>query len=505
MTNRISCLLGALLLTFGALFAQQSSDLDFCATQERTEWMKKYQAGQITPVTTKSLNTQYIPLHLVIVGRDDGTGYINPVDMLGAIQLLNTSFAQYDIQFFIDGDVDFVNSSAYYDHSFSVGRQMMSENNIRDKMNVYFVDNAAGACGYYSPGPDAIAMSNGCTSANNTDFVHEVGHFFSLDHTFYGWESVGEISEINLEDRAPATVFYRGEDVAVEKVDGSNCDDAADGFCDTTPDYLMERWTCNGAGEYRDSLTDPDSLKFAVPGANFMSYSLGDCKGEFSPEQVTAMRTNLASRLRLDENGPSNPVSANGADVNLLLPVNNATVEFSDFVELVWNTTPNADYYLVQINSSTNFTGTVLDSYITSDTSIIVTENLVARRRYYWRVRPVNRYSVDSDYSEVYRFRNGEFTVSTMDETLNAALTVSPNPVRGGQELRIAGRDLGTGGSLSYQLLDPAGRVLQSREGLTVPATGFTDYISTNDMPAGIYFLRLQLDDRQVTRRVVVW
>lgn len=499
MMNRILCLLVGVLLACGNLSAQEINFANFCGVSGKSEWIEKFQAGEI-PVVEKSLNVQYLPLRLIIVGRDDGTGYLDPTTVFASIEGLNNQIRYLNLQGFID-EITFLNSSAYYDHDGVTGRQMYRENNVRNVANIYFVENPSGACGYAPFNGDALVIANDCTGLNSSTIAHEFGHFFNLPHTFSGWEGTS-IEDAVSTDRAPLFTDTNNE---VEKIDGSNCERAGDGFCDTPPDYLAVRWACNGLAEYRDSLTDPDSIRFAVPAGNFMSYANDNCHATFSSEQESAIFSNIASRLTFAESGPANPVSANAEDLNLLLPENNATVEFSDFVELSWSTTPNADFYLVQVNSSTNFEGTVLNSYITTDTSLVVTENLVARRRYYWRVRPVNRYSVASGYSEVYRFRNGEFTVSTMDETLNAALTVSPNPVRGGQELRIAGRDLGSGGTLNYQLLDPAGRILQSREGLSVSATGFTDYLNTSNMPAGIYFLRLQLDDRLVTRRVVVW
>jgi hypothetical protein len=499
MTNRISCLLAGVLLTIGTLSAQQHQHGEWCGVTGKSEWIKKFQAGEI-PIAQKSLNVQYLPLRLVIVGRDDGSGYISPTQVLSSIEGLNNQIRYMNLQGFID-EVTFLNSSAYYEHDRARGAQMQRENNVRGVANIYFVGDPAGACGYAPFNGDALVVANMCTGLNSTTIAHEFGHFFDLTHTFSGWEGTPIRDAV---DTLPAPTFTAAA-VVVEKVDGSNCRTAGDGFCDTPPDYLSERWPCNDLSEYRDSLTDPDGIRFAVSGGNIMSYSLDDCQVSFSPEQESAIYTNIARRVDFARSGPENPVSANGEDVSLLLPENNETLDFSDFVELTWSSAPNADYYVVQINTNDNFSGTVLSSFITSDTSLIVTENLIARRRYFWRVRPVNRYSVASDYSEVYRFRNGEFTVSTMDETLDAALTVSPNPLRSGQELRIAGRDLGGGGTLNYQLMDPAGRILQSREGLNVPATGFTEYLNTSDMPAGVYFLRLQLDDRLVTRRVVVW
>ncbi|MEO0732096.1 MAG: T9SS type A sorting domain-containing protein, partial [Bacteroidota bacterium] len=326
-----------------------------------------------------------------------------------------------------------------------------------------------------------------------------------LPHTFYGWEAREEISSIDLNEPAPNSIRYRGENVLVELTDGSNCAEAADGFCDTPPDYLMERWSCNGNGEYRDSLLDPNSTRFAVPGVNFMSYANDLCQATFTDEQQGAMFTSLASNrnIREQEDDGGN-VAADPADMNLLFPENNATTEFSNQVELTWNAVPNADYYLVQVNGNNNFGGAVLNSFFTSDTTFTLTRGIVANRRYFWRVRPVNAFYPSGDFgSQIWRFRTGRNPVSSIDPGLNAAITVAPNPVSGGQELQINGQDLGVGGTLNYELIDPAGRVLTQNQ-LTVAATGFSERLDTDALAAGVYSLRLRLAGKLVTRRIVV-
>jgi hypothetical protein len=142
---------------------------------------------------------------------------------------------------------------------------------------------------------------------------------------------------------------------------------------------------------------------------------------------------------------------------------------------------------------------------VVSDTSIVFDEGLTDNQRYYWRVRPFNRYHVEGDFGEqVFRFRNGDFPVNTIDAALNSAISLAPNPVSGGQDLRIIGQDLGLNGNLTYDLIDAAGRVLVTRENLPVAAAGFNERIETGSLPAGVYFLRLRLNEKLVTKRVVI-
>lgn len=470
-----------------------------CGVTERDPWLDKYQDGLIPPVA-KSLNTLYVPARIIILGDNDGNGYVEPLKLLSSFALLNADYADMNIQFYLHS-IDYVNRTAYWDHaSFTTGRMMMTENNVRGVINNYIVENPAGACGYYSPGQaDAMAMGKNCLGSIDRTWSHEMGHYLSLPHTFFGWEGK-DIADQDFTIAAPTMV----NNVPVERVDSTNCLEAADRFCDTGPDYLSNRWACNAAGIFADSITDPDTMRFVVPGFNIMSYALDNCVGGFSDDQRTAMQTRLAARALADDSGIG-AVAANGADLSLISPEDDATLEVSDFVELTWNSVPNADYYLVQLNSSTNFNGNVLETAITTDTSYVIEDILRSRTNYFWRVRPINKYAVDSEFGEqIFRFRNGRFTTSTIDAALNAAITVIPNPITTGRELLIAGRDLGESGQMTYELVDAAGRILFSRENLTVAGAGFTERVATDKLTPGIYFLRLRLNDKLVTKRVVV-
>jgi hypothetical protein len=498
--------LATLVLASFSLFAQTQPEYEnFCGVTTKSDWLVKYQNGEF-PRAEKSLMTEYIPMRLVTVGDNGGAGYADPIRILQSFQALNNAYATINVQFYIS-NYDYLDLSSLYDHNTtSTGSQLASSRSFNNRVNTFFVDNAGGVCGYAVPNRNYVVMQKSCLDPAGATWSHEMGHVFTLAHTFYGWESVDGIDNIELTERAPATLQYRGQTIEVERVDSSNCATAADGFCDTAPDYLMDRWACNGNGEYRDSLTDPDSIRFAVPASNYMSYSLDNCPNTFSEDQKTAMISNLAVRNDVSSNSSGEgEAAANPADMNLLLPEHNVTLPHNNFVELTWNTVPNADYYIVQMNRTSNFNGAILISNVVTDTSLIIDEGLVDNARYYWRVRPFNRYQVEGGFGEqLFRFRNGDFPVNTIDAALNAAITVAPNPVAGGQDLRINGRDLGLNGNLTYDLIDAAGRVLISRENLPVAAAGFNERIATGNLPAGVYFLRLRLNDKLVTKRVVI-
>lgn len=469
-------------------------------------WLQNWQDAGSRFDNPKSTTTQFIPLNVVFVSDDSGNNTIDPVAFLRTMALLNSDFRPMNIRFFIADDFKYVRSSVWDEHDFTAGRQMMNANNVRDRFNTYIVTDPAGACGYYSPSGDAVALGKDCLGTGDRTWSHEAGHFFSLPHPFYGWEAFEDedIDERDWSEPAPETIFFRGENVEVEYADGSNCQTAADGFCDTPADYLFDRWGCNSQGFYRDSLTDPTGERFAVLGDNIMSYALDNCVERFTEDQKTAMLANIAQvRTTLVNNSGTDTLPADAANLDNLLPLDGERLVYYDSVRLEWSNVEHADFYIVQLNNNPNLNGTVLSSFITSDTFAVL-RDLNRRLPYYWRVRPFNRYAVESDFGETWQFRTGTRLTNTIDPGFDAALIVAPNPVNGGRELRVEGRELEAGGNLNLELFDASGRVLQQRRNIRVTAAGFNERLPTDDLTPGVYFLRLRLDDRLVTRRVII-
>ena len=121
--------------------------------------------------------------------------------------------------------------------------------------------------------PEAYVMVvNYCVASAGGTLAHELGHYFGLLHTF-------ETSN------------------GAELVDGSNCETAGDGICDTPADPYIEgspiQWT---------DLADP--CRFVYRGldangdfytphtANVMSYYDGGCTCGFTFDQLTLMAKN---------------------------------------------------------------------------------------------------------------------------------------------------------------------------------------------------------------------
>lgn len=459
----------------------------------KSEWLKNYQrAPQAYP--QRSDSTLYVPLTIHIVGTDNGAGYFRIASLKEAFCKLNGSYSEANIQFFIKGDIRYHNNSAWYSHdSVLEGADMMFASNVDSTLNIYFVSDPAGNCGYNLPYA-GIAMSKGCSGPNDNTWAHEIGHALRLPHPFLGWE--GGISYDGsippaFDEPAPALVTYDYtffqdtliEDTLiidtafVELVDGSNCAIAADGFCDTPPDYLAQRWFCNGDGLSSVEQTDPNGEVFRSDGSLIMGYSDDACQARFTPGQIAAMRANLFDEKPewISQSSPQQEVAS--AAPELLAPIDGDITPVEETV-LAWEAVANATHYVVEVSPIPTFG--IRDEYIAAANTLTLT-GLAEERTYYWRVSAYNAYSFCSPVSPPRSFTASSL-VNAVQQLGRAEdiFRVYPSPVRSGAAFIIEG----PAGTMGLYRSD--GALLHS-ERLQNTRTE----VPTNGLPSGIYYLKI--------------
>ena len=144
-------------------------------------------------------------------------------------------------------------------------------------LNICCVKSVDGAVGAAPSGRDYIFTSMPYGGVPE----HEVGHYFSLEHTFLGHASSNP-----------------------ELVNGSNCTTRGDLICDTPADPLFDREdieitqntilghpglgvTCSYVGTHLESGTNQP---YNPPIHNYMAYHNNDCRSEFTPGQYAWIR-----------------------------------------------------------------------------------------------------------------------------------------------------------------------------------------------------------------------
>ncbi|MBK8703175.1 MAG: hypothetical protein IPN33_05845 [Saprospiraceae bacterium] len=497
---RLAVCISLVLFLFSATQAQEGQAPNPCGTQMgRNAWLKRYQ--QAPESFPKSNTTLYVPLTIHLLGTDSGLGYFSVARLLDAFCTLNNDFEEADIRYFIEGDILFLANSFWNSHPDVLdGAAMMFENNVANTINCYFLADPAGNCGYNLPYA-GIAIRKDCSDAADHTWAHELGHALSIPHPFIGWENGGSYGNPphNYNNPAPPFVTYDYtyfkdtliidtliiDTAFVELVDGSNCTFAADGFCDTSPDYLADRWDCNANSESSTLQTDPLGVQFRSDGTLIMSYSNDLCANRFSPEQIAAMRANLLDEkphLLYNQTADA-PVS--GSPV-ILQPANAENVPFNQ-IELQWQGAQNATHYLVQVSRLAAFPSGITLEYIVTDTQLVLPA-LDVNKTYYWRVRPFNR--------------QFHCTATTPHQSFHTAEATSLIALSGVESLQLVPNLLPAGGvatlevlaqrhtSLQAILFSPDGRSLQQRIFDIHPGTNRYELPLDANLPAGLYLLQ---------------
>lgn len=492
---------------FSSFVLAQHAELHPCGSPSyKTEWLKKYQLNP-NQYQTKAGVVLYVPMTIHIVRRDNGSTDVTEELVLDAFCTLNNDMAPAEIEFYID-DILYIDNSDYYRHDTVLeGADMMFANNVPNTMNTYFVSDPAGNCGYNLPYA-GIAMNNTCSAPEDHTWAHEVGHNLSLPHPFLGWEGGvsfdGSVSH-DFTQPAPERVLYDYtffqdtlildtmiiDTAFVEKMDGSNCSFAADGFCDTPPDYLAFRWQCIANSLSGSEMTDPNGEVFRSDGQFIMSYSLDECASTFSAEQMAAMRANLMDEKPELLSNQTAPVIMIAENLNRLYPVEDEIVPFGD-VRLEWEALEGADMYIVEVSRFGN--GALVEFEGSTTNSFIDVPDLEEEQDYYWRMRPVNFYNSCGSYGEDIKFTTSN--LSAVTELEDDAYFIRPTLLESGQVINIS---IFNGVQTSLELLNISGKVVHQSE------IGSNYQLSTDNINSGTYIIRIIQNGTVATKKISIF
>lgn len=491
-------------------YAQKENLAPCGAPSVKSEWLKKYQKS---PDSYDKRNNEviWVPMAVTLVGTNDGTRFLGTPELMKAFCTLNNDFADSDIQFYLGAPVKYLKSSAYANHtSVLQGAEMMFANNEPNMINSYIMENAAGNCGYNLPYA-GIALTINCVQPDDHTWAHEVGHNLSLPHPFLGWEGGvshdGSIAH-NFDDLAPEKVTYNYtnfqdtlildtliiDTAYVERMDGSNCNIAADGFCDTSPDYLAFRWNCNNStSESTQEQTDPNGETFKSDGTLIMSYATDNCSSRFTLEQIAAMRANL-----IDEKsaylGSDSPLTSNSdEEVNIVTPEYLEELYYKD-VYIEWEEVENASLYLLQITRLPSFSATVFDTIINSN-FITIPEMTFQNHKHYFRVKAFNEYNFCNEFIASGAFETTEIETNLEEESLTT-LVLRPSLLRSGELLSIQNEN---GTYINIDITNLAGESVYENQ-----TNDKLLSVSTEYWTSGVYFVSFRNGNSVITKKIAL-
>ena len=420
------------------IYAQNAS---WCGTEISDEWMHSFYNRNTDHLTHKGTNLDevVIPITYHLVGLDNGTGYYDLAELFRSHCELQELYANASIRFYIES-INYIADSDYYNGT-NTYRLFIDENN-RNTCNVYIVDDMSGVCGYsfvpephdgggYSgPNRGGVMLQKGCMQTGNTTYRHEMGHYLNLPHTFYGWE--GEDAPDNNVN-APTTI----NSSTVERVARTNCLTSGDGFCDTPPDYLSDRWTCNTTRTF----IDPEGTSFDLDEKNFMSYSNDGCSQYLKDDQLAEVNAAAANYRPYLLDLPI-PTFDNLSVITNIVPSNNSNNINPKDIVISWPKQAEAEYYHIQVTRF-NFINPTFD-VVTTDTFYVI-QTPQMNSEYKYKVKPISLTNVCTDFSEVYTLTTAGFDADFTITELNC-----PNDFTGGANVSV----LGSNNTYSYYWFD---------------------------------------------------
>ena len=279
MHIRLIILVLVVLVAQSFMFAQERECGTVISPEQREAELRSLSLKKPGQVQAPPLLPFRIPLAIHICRMNDSTGGFTLAQLDVAMLKLNELYASTGIQFFVYGDVIYINNTYFFtvkdnqtDRDF-----LRSQAVVANAVNVYFT-NLDSLCGQGTfPGDvvQGVLMNNDCagTATNTSSFAHELGHFLNLYHTH-------------------ETAF------GMECPNGSNCSTTGDLLCDTPADPdLTNRVT---ACIYTGGVNAPPGCEgtYAPQVANLMSYATKNCRNLFTAGQIDRMLATLTGSRR---------------------------------------------------------------------------------------------------------------------------------------------------------------------------------------------------------------
>ncbi|WP_337040290.1 T9SS type A sorting domain-containing protein [Emticicia sp. 17c] len=294
-----------LLLSLGQsenLFAQWHCGTPSPSEKERETLLAQYQSFLQQQSNHKARVTNYkvaVRVNVIAGTSTPETAILNETEIRDIISHANTYLQPINVELYLlDNQVYSIRDDKYFEFKITDEAELRKKYDVNNAINIYFARNISMAdltvLAGYSSLPSASASSNrifysyfehspeDVQNIRNRTFLHELGHYFGLLHTFQ------DSKNTNLLKRELVT---RGV--------GSNCSTMGDQLCDTPADPfellpIEAAFKCSNTSP--TTIVDANGEPFTPPVDNIMSYYQG-CGNVFTPQQYQKMQASFAVRF----------------------------------------------------------------------------------------------------------------------------------------------------------------------------------------------------------------
>ncbi len=463
----------------------------------------------------------FIPIIFHSSAKDNGKGRVANSGIIKTMQRLNNDYdlSNADIIFYIDTINKIDNSDVYLSSGGSIGKNKMKiEKNAKGKnaMNVFITENAdhngnslGVTLGYYSPTDDWVVIRKQEILSQSNTLSHEGGHFYSLPHTFFGWEfGDGKPYDPETLGDTVSLTYCPGTSMEIELVartgDHVNCSYSADRFCDTPADWNFGfghncAYIFDAVDKYGDAC-DPMVN-------NQMSY-FSDCdEFLFTPEQITAVKSDVASPNRAYLRHEFVPDTTKIVDTIKLISDWVTTLDTNGFyhpehfdeVTIEWDPVEGASRYVLDIAGPGGVNESII--FYNGETSYTIT-SLKKEGRYNCFLKPFNKGFYNSpDLS--FKIKANKSGVAVEDIAGVNNFNITPNPVSSNSQFFI-NIDTDRIFNSSISVISLTGQLLWTKNNYKMNVGENTISLNTSDFAKGLYFVNIKTPTGQMTEKLII-
>ena len=451
--------------------------------------------------------TSFVPIKFHLVANSDENGRISESRVFKTLKFLNDNYSSMGIQFYIKDEFNYLDKSTVYDAVLrSSGTDVqLSIARVSNALNVFLVNSitTSGIPGtilgvfYRNSSIDDLLVLNQEIGTATGTLEHEIGHFFSLLHTFNGWDgSPWQASEHGnpVGEFAPRGGFPR---IRNELVDGSNCANSGDFLCDTPADYNLG-FFWNNCADYDGDCMDLNMDTLRPQENNYMGYFLRCPDYEFSDQQKSAINTSLNSNGRSYVRSSYIPFTGDINDPKHIYPVDVDTG--ADPITFEWEAVEGGKWYLLEIGRNSSMTIGVQRYFVS--TNEVVIDDLTADRNYFWRVQTFGEYKCFEGTPITTAFTTN-MTTSTEDPNFVESFNLFPNPV---QDNKILTLSLESSAPLKMdaEIYGQNGQLTKSFLSQPINEGNNMLQLDLNGLSAGIYILKMKSSEGNIVRKITV-